>query len=193
MPFHLSSAPSRQLLVIEQPARDSLRLPKCLLHNSCKSYEQAETMKATGKVYTIDLAGNEYQSPRYLQSRTRITSLIDHYMSLEVLSDRLSDLPQQFSTPHPRAWVPIDWQGINRDQIIGVKPEIFLQILASAAEIEAPIRSYGRESWCYLHHIYPQMARFMGGIFDDNGNIARLFGKFTSNLQPKNCKLNPTL
>jgi hypothetical protein len=62
-------------------------------------------------------------------------------MSLEVLSDRLSDLPQQFSTPQPRLWEPIDWLGINRDQIIGVKPEIFLQILASAAEIEDPIRS----------------------------------------------------
>src|SRR6478672_2222396 len=120
MPFHLSSAPSRQLLVIEQPARYSLRLPKCLLHNSCKSYEQAETMKATGKVYTIDLAGNQYQSPRYLQSRARINSLIDHYMSLEVLSDRLSDLPQQCSNRHPRAWEPIDWQGNNGDKILCV-------------------------------------------------------------------------
>jgi len=174
MPLHLSSAQFTQLLVIEQPARYSLRFPKCLLHNSCKSYEQAEIMKTTDNVYRIDLAGTQYQNPRYLQSRARINSLIDHYMSLEVLSDRLSDLPQQFSTPQPRPWEPIDWQGINRDQIIGVKPEIFLQILASAAEIEAPIRSYGRESWCYLQHIYPQMARFMGGIFDDNGNILEI-------------------
>jgi hypothetical protein len=57
MPLHLSSAQFTQLLVIEQPARYSLRVPKCLLHNSCKSYEQAEIMKTTDNVYRIDLAG----------------------------------------------------------------------------------------------------------------------------------------
>jgi hypothetical protein len=151
-----------------------LPLLKRFLHNSCKSFEQEETMRAADNINTIDLAGDRYQNSHYLQTRTKINSLVDHYMSLEVLSDRLSDLPQQFYTPQPRAWEPIDWQGINRDQIIGVKPEIFLQILASAAEIETPIRSYGRESWYYLQHIYPEMAGFMGGIFDTNGNILQI-------------------
>jgi hypothetical protein len=131
-------------------------------------------MKTTFKLHTIDLAGDRYQNPHYLQTRARINSLIDRYMSLEILSDRVSDLPQQFYNPQPRAWEPIDWQAINRDQIIGIKPEIFLQILASAAEIEAPIRNYGRESWCYLQHIYPEMARFMGGVFNANGNILEI-------------------
>ena len=81
MPLHLSSAQFTQLLVIEQPARYSLRFPKCLLHNSYKSYEQAEIMKTTDNVYRIDLAGTQYQNPRYLQSRARINSLIDYYMS----------------------------------------------------------------------------------------------------------------
>jgi hypothetical protein len=152
----------------------SLQLLKCLLHNNCKSYEGAENMKAISKLHTIDLAGDRYQHLRYLQTRARINSLIDHYISVEVLSDRLSDLPEQFYNPRPRPWEPIDWQGINRDQIIGVKPEMFLQILASAAEIEAPIRSYSKESWCYLQHIYPEMARFMGGVFDANGNILEI-------------------
>lgn len=47
---------------------------------------------------------------------------------------------------------------------------MFLQIVASATEIEAPIRQYARESWDYLQHVHPQMACFMGGEFAEDGS-----------------------
>ncbi|AFY39753.1 hypothetical protein Lepto7376_3562 [[Leptolyngbya] sp. PCC 7376] len=112
----------------------------------------------------VDLAGHCVKNPHYLQTRKRINSLIDRYLSLEVLIGHLVDLPRQFKTPQPRPWQRIYWSEINGDQIIGVDPEIFVSIVANATEIEAPIQDYAAESMAYLAEIHPDMASFVGGI-----------------------------
>lgn len=123
---------------------------------------------------SVDLAGYQYSHPNYLQTRTRINNLIDRYLSLEILSDRLIDLPHQFEKPQPRLWETIDWQAIDRSQIIGIDPELFVAAIASAAEVEAPIHDYAKESWDYLQLAHPQMARFLGGTFTADGAIQEL-------------------
>ncbi|MEB3179416.1 MAG: ferritin-like domain-containing protein [Nostocaceae cyanobacterium] len=111
----------------------------------------------------IDLAGYQYNQPNYFQTRQRINYLVNRYLSLGILYNRLNDLPTQFKTPHQRPWEPINWQAITDKQIIGVRPDLFINIIASAAEVEAPIRDYARESWDYLQAAHPEMARFVGG------------------------------
>ncbi len=74
-----------------------------------------------------DSAGQSHPSPDYFQTQQRIRSLIDKYLAVEKLHDRLQDLPMQFQNPQPRPWKLIDWQTINRDRIIGIKPEVFLK------------------------------------------------------------------
>jgi len=71
---------------------------------------------------TEDLAGQSYARPHYFQTQHRLRSLIDKYLAVEKLHDRLQDLPLQFANPQPRPWKPIDWQTINRNQIIGIDP-----------------------------------------------------------------------
>jgi hypothetical protein len=110
-----------------------------------------------------DLAGRVQFAATYLSTRARINRLVDRFLSVDVLSDRLSDLPSQFSNPHQRPWEPIDWKQVNAAQIMGVDPHLFVQIVGSSAEIEAPIRGYAQESWDYLHAFHPQMALFVGG------------------------------
>lgn len=100
--------------------------------------------------------------------------LIDRYMSIDILSHRLSDLPTPFTQPHTRFWEPIDWKGISRDQIVGVDPDLFIMLVAGATEIEAPIREYSQESWNYMKSIHPQMAYFMGGEQRPDGSLAAL-------------------
>jgi hypothetical protein len=119
---------------------------------------------------TIDLAGYCPPNPNYLQMRARINHLINHYMAIDRLSDRLTDLPRQFVRPQTRHWEPIDWKAINPSQIIGIAPTIFVQLLASATEIELPIRGYSEESWQYLATLHPQMADFMGGTRNPDGS-----------------------
>jgi hypothetical protein len=110
-----------------------------------------------------DLAGQVQEDVTYLGTRARINRLVERFLSVDVLSDRLSDLPSQFSHPHQRPWEPIDWKRVNAAQIIGIDPHLFVQIIGSSAEIEAPIRGYAQESWDYLHSFHPQMALFVGG------------------------------
>jgi hypothetical protein len=112
-----------------------------------------------------DLAGFIPTEANYLNMRARLNHLVDRYLNLEILSDRLSDLPSQFTTPHQRPWEPIDWKKVNANQIIGVEPHLFVQVIAGAAEIEAPIRGYAKESWDYLRNFHPPMAYFIGGEF----------------------------
>ncbi|MGB8701655.1 MAG: hypothetical protein WCD18_19750 [Thermosynechococcaceae cyanobacterium] len=115
-----------------------------------------------------DLAGQHSLQPTYFSTRARINRLVDRFLSVDVLSDRLSDLPSQFDHPHQRPWEPIHWKQVSADQIIGVDRELFVQIISSAAEIEAPIRDYAQESWAYLHPFHPQMAQFIGGELSED-------------------------
>lgn len=119
----------------------------------------------------FDLAGYCHSTPNYLQTRARINYLLERYLSQDILTERLLDLPQQFENPQQRPWQKINWQAINHSQIIGIEPKLFLQVIASAVEIEAPIRSYSQESWGYLQTAHPPLARFMGGVTDENGKI----------------------
>jgi hypothetical protein len=118
-----------------------------------------------------DLAGQVQVQATYLSTRARINRLVDRYLAVDVLSDRLSDLPSQFTNPHQRPWEPIDWKQVNVRQIIGIEPQLFTQVIAGAAEIEAPIRGYAKESWDYLREFHPQMAYFVGGDFDAEQGI----------------------
>ena len=120
---------------------------------------------------TIDLAGYQYQEPHYLQTRSRINSLVERYLSIDILQNCLVDLPRQFEKPHQRPWQPIDWQAINPNQIIGVEPALFTAAIANAVEIETPIRAYAKESWDYLQATHPQMAKFVGGTFAADGTV----------------------
>ncbi|MEH1901274.1 MAG: ferritin-like domain-containing protein [Nostoc sp.] len=121
-----------------------------------------------------DLAGQSYPSPHYLQTQHRIRSLIDKYIAVEKLHERLQDLLMQFANPQPRPWKPIDWQTINRNQIIGLDAEVFLSILIGAMDTEAPIRGYTQTSRQYLEKLHPQMARFVGGTVGEDGQLLEL-------------------
>ena len=121
-----------------------------------------------------DLAGQVYQSPNHRQIQTRINCLVDCYITDKQLNDRLQDLPIQFENPQPRLWKPIDWQAIDRDQIIGVELAVFLSILAGTIDTEAPIRGYTQTSRQYLDKMYPQMAHFVGGKVNQAGSMIEL-------------------
>jgi hypothetical protein len=120
---------------------------------------------------TSDLAGYCPKNPSYLQTRARVNRLIDRYLTIAILSDRLSDLPYQFIMPCTRPWEPINWQRISANQVIGIDPALFAMMIAGATEIEAPIREYSQESWNYLKAVHPQMAFFVGGDWDQTGAV----------------------
>jgi hypothetical protein len=119
-------------------------------------------------------AAQSYAHLNYWQIQRRIRSLIDKYIAVETLHDRLKDLPLQFANPQARPWKLIDWQAINRNQIIGIEPEVFLSILIGAMDTEAPIRGYTQTSRQYLEKLHPQMARFVGGTVDGGGELQEL-------------------
>lgn len=121
-----------------------------------------------------DLAGRLDRPVRYRQTLDRINFLLDRYLSLEKLSDRLQDLPVQFANPQPRPWKSIDWQAIDRHQIVGIDFDVFLAIVAGAMDTEAPIRGYTQTSRQYLQNIHPQMARFVGGTASADGSLLEL-------------------
>ena len=119
----------------------------------------------------IDLAGYCPAKPSHGQIKARIQYLIDHYLALDTLSDRLIDLPQQFVAPQPRAWQRIDWRTIHANQIVGVEPALFLGLIASSVEIETPIRAYAQISWSHFPDIHPPMAQFLGGDYDEQHQL----------------------
>ena len=131
-------------------------------------------MLDTPSPITKDLADQSYPSPHYLQTQRRIRSLIDKYIAVEKLHERLEDLPIQFANPQPRPWKLIDWHTINRNQIIGLDAEVFLSILIGAMDTEAPIRGYTQTSRQYLEKLHPQMARFVGGTVGKDGELLEL-------------------
>ncbi|BAZ00573.1 hypothetical protein NIES37_45680 [Tolypothrix tenuis PCC 7101] len=119
-------------------------------------------------------AAQSFYRLNYWQIQHRINSLINNYLAAEKLHERLQDLPLQFPNPQPRPWKPIDWQAINRNQIIGINPEIFLSILIGAMDTEAPIRGYTQTSRKYLEKLHPQMARFVGGTVGEGGELQEI-------------------
>ena len=122
---------------------------------------------------TQDLAGYCPENPNYLQIRSRINRLINRYLSIEILSHRLSDLPTQFTQPHTRIWEPIEWKSISREQIIGVDPDLFIMLVAGATEMKLPFANIPKKA--ELHEIAAsQMALFMGGEQHADGSIAAL-------------------
>lgn len=109
--------------------------------------------------------------PHTLQTMIRINHLLENYLSTDELNDRLTDLPLQFKNPQPRPWEPIDWHAIAPSQIVGVDLNVFLSVIVGAMEVEAPIRGYATVSFHYLEKIHPQMARFVGGTFTEQGKL----------------------
>ena len=123
---------------------------------------------------TRDLAGEVCFRPNFFQTKARINYLIDEYLSLEKLGDRLEDLPQQFENSQPRQWTTINWQDINPEQVVGLELDVFLSIIKGASDTEAPIRDYTQTSRQYLEPIHPSMAKFVGGEVGENGKIIEL-------------------
>ncbi|MBD2440052.1 ferritin-like domain-containing protein [Nostoc sp. FACHB-110] len=121
-----------------------------------------------------DLKSENHNQTGYLPTQYRISALIDDYLAVEKLHNRLQDLPVQWQNPQPRPWKIIDWQQINRDQIIGINAEVFLSILIGAMDTEAPIRGYTQTSRQYLEKLHPPMARFVGGTVDGDGELLEL-------------------
>jgi hypothetical protein len=99
-----------------------------------------------------------------------IQPLLDRYFQPTYLTDRLQELPVQFEHPQPRKWAQIDWRSINPNLIAGIETSLFLAILKGAIDTEAPIRDYTQTSRQYLAAIHPQMATFVGGSIDADGN-----------------------
>jgi hypothetical protein len=123
---------------------------------------------------SIELTGQLNFPTNYLLTQAPIDRLINYYLSYDNLHDRLHDLPLQWQNPQPRPWKAIDWHTINQNQVIGIKPEVFVAIVVGATNTEAPIRGYTQTSRQYLQLIHPQMARFVGGIADKNGRLLEL-------------------
>ncbi|MBW4611904.1 MAG: ferritin-like domain-containing protein [Desmonostoc vinosum HA7617-LM4] len=124
--------------------------------------------------FTENLADQTYSQPHQSQNQHRIRFLVDQYLGIEKLHQRLQDLPLQFQNPQQRPWKLIDWKAINLNQIIGINSEIFLSILVGAIDTEAPIRGYTQTSRQYLERLHPQMARFVGGTVGEDGNLLEL-------------------
>lgn len=118
-----------------------------------------------------DLAGSLPATPTLIQLKHRANCLVNHYLTLDHLRDRLEDLPQQFMAPTPRPWKSIQWSLINASQVVGVDLSVFLAILEGTINTEAPIRNYTQSSRQYLDHYYPQMAQFVGGQVNPEGRL----------------------
>ncbi len=121
-----------------------------------------------------DLAGSLHSRSHAWQMQARINSLVNSYLSYEVLTDRLTDLPGQFEQPRPRPWTAIDWQAIDREQLIGIDLEVFLAIVAGSMETETPIRGYTQVSRQYLEPLHRPMAKFVGGTVAQDGSMEDL-------------------
>lgn len=125
-------------------------------------------------IASFDLAGNWQAGMETKAVQQRIRHLIRHYLSVEHLSNRLEDLPQQFNNPRVRPWQKINWQAISPEQIVGIELDVFLKILMGAINTEAPIRDYTQASRQYLKAIHPPMAKFVGGSIAPDGSFEEL-------------------
>lgn len=119
----------------------------------------------------LDLAGYCHPEPTYFQTRQRFNYLVDRYLSPNVLSDRLTDLPAQFKNPHQRLWERCDWKAISSEQIVGVDPAFFISLIVASAEVEAPVRTYAETTRGYLESVHPDMTRFISGSYNEAGEL----------------------
>lgn len=120
-----------------------------------------------------DLAGDLQASPNLWQMRSRVHHLINRYLAFTELDARLDELPHQFLSPQARPWQRIHWKLIDRNQIIGIDPDIFLAILQGATDTEAPIRDYTQTSRQYLEPIHPLMAEL---VQDEVNHMTKFWG-----------------
>ncbi|WP_052050780.1 ferritin-like domain-containing protein [Leptolyngbya sp. KIOST-1] len=118
-----------------------------------------------------DLAGPWWPAPGLVQTNHRIATLTRRYVTAEHLCDRLNDLPRQFQTPQPRRWPRIAWGTLHPDQVSGICLDTFCAILLGTINTEAPIRGYTQASRQYLEQFYPQMAQFVGGTVNADGQV----------------------
>ncbi|MBE9160231.1 ferritin-like domain-containing protein [Nodosilinea sp. LEGE 06152] len=118
-----------------------------------------------------DLAGPWQVCPNPGLAKQRIAALTQRYVTVECLGDRLADLPHQFHHPQPRRWNPVNWADISPEQVSGISLDTFCAILLGTINTEAPIRGYTQASRQYLEQFYPQMAQFVGGIVDRDGQV----------------------
>ena len=128
----------------------------------------------TQPVASFDLAGSWQADMETKVVQQRIKYLIQQYISVEHLSDRLNDLSLQFNHPQVRPWQKINWQAISPEQVVGIELDVFLKILTGAINTEAPIRDYTQASRQYLQAIHPPMAKFVGGILAADGSLQAL-------------------
>jgi len=122
----------------------------------------------------VDKAGKLYIPGNFWQTKTRIDRLTNTYITKEKLSDLLEELPKQFILPKPRPWAKIAWKNINAKEIVGIKQELFLNLIIGIINTEAPIRGYTQTSRQYLAEIHPDMARFVGGVVGTDSKILEL-------------------
>ncbi|MEN8445768.1 MAG: ferritin-like domain-containing protein [Cyanobacteria bacterium J06555_13] len=120
---------------------------------------------------SFDLAGSWQTGMETRALQQRMTALIQQYLSLEHLSDRINDLPSQFDHPQVRPWQKISWQDISPQQVVGIELKVFLKILIGAINTETPIRDYTQASRQYLEAIHPPMAKFVGGSIAPDGRL----------------------
>lgn len=118
-----------------------------------------------------DLAGAWPLKFGFKQARRRIQALTQRYVTVECLGDRLADLPHQFRNPQPRRWNSVNWASISSDQLSGISLDTFCAILLGTINTEAPIRGYTQASRQYLEQFYPDMAQFVGGTVDRDGQV----------------------
>ena len=120
---------------------------------------------------------------RWPSPSDRIRALVNQYLTVEHLRDRLEDLPNQLAQPHLRPWRPLPWAEVSPDQVVGIDPATCCRIIAGAMvprdrsstiNTEAPIRGYTQSSRQYLSDLYPAMARFVGGTVDGQGQLVEL-------------------
>ena len=118
-----------------------------------------------------DLAGPWQADLGAGQVQRRIATLIQRYVTVDHLRDRIADLPHQFHHPQPRPWSRINWAVIGPDQVSGMAVEVYCAIVLGSINTEAPIRGYTQASRQYLEHFYPPMAQFVGGTVDALGQV----------------------
>lgn len=158
-----------------------------------------------------DLAGSCHYHPNYWHTQARINALVDRFLSFESLTAAVADLPTQFENPRVRPWQRLAIDAIQPEQIIGMDSDRFYRMLRMFADIEEPIREYSKESRDYTLQAHPQFARFMGGTYNDRGEITevgvwekeegrhgplykRLYGQLTQNQfesQPHSASSSP--